>query len=86
MDSKPGTRIDNSLGYSVLFSNYGDPGHAIFVAYITLSLGIYFPGIQQSFRTERSGSGTIRRITGTGREENRMKKIPIFKASLHLIL
>ena len=34
MDSKPGTRIGTSLGYYVLFSNYGDPGHAIFVAYI----------------------------------------------------
>ena len=34
MDSKPGTRIGNSLRYCVLFSNYGDPGHAIFVAYI----------------------------------------------------
>ena len=34
MDSKPGTRIDNSLRYCVLFSNYGDPGHAIFMAYI----------------------------------------------------
>ena len=33
MDSKPGTQIGNSLGYYVLFSNYGDPGHAIFVAY-----------------------------------------------------
>ena len=33
MDFKPGTRIGNSLGYYVLFSNYGDPGHAIFVAY-----------------------------------------------------
>ena len=43
---------------------------------ITLSLGIYFSRIQQSFRTERSGSGTARRRTGTGREENKMKKIP----------
>ena len=33
MDSKSGTRIDNSLRYCVLFSNYGDPGHAMFVAY-----------------------------------------------------
>ena len=33
MDSKSGTRIDNSLRYCVLFSNYGDPGHVMFVAY-----------------------------------------------------
>ena len=32
MDSKSGTRIDNSLRCCVLFSNYGDPGHAMFVA------------------------------------------------------
>ena len=53
--------------------------------YLTI-LGIYFPRIQQSFRTERSRSGTARRRTGIGREENRMKKIPTFKGSLHLIL
>ena len=34
MDSKPGTRIDNSLHDCVLFSNYGDLWHAIFVANI----------------------------------------------------
>ena len=33
MDSKSGTRIDNSLRYCVLFSNNGDPGHAMFVAF-----------------------------------------------------
>ena len=33
MDSKPGTRICISLGYSVLFSTYGDLEHAIFMAY-----------------------------------------------------
>ena len=46
---------------------------------ITLSLGIYFPMIQQSFRIERSGSGTARRRTGTAREENRMKKISLIQ-------
>ena len=40
MDSKLGTRIDNSLCYCVLFSNYGDLGHAVFVAYRTMS--VYF--------------------------------------------
>ena len=32
MDSKPSTRIDNSLHGCVLFSNYGDLWDAIFVA------------------------------------------------------
>ena len=42
MDSKPGTRINISLRYCVLFSNYGDPGHAIFMAYKININNIFF--------------------------------------------
>ena len=55
MDSKSGTRIDNSLHYCVLFSNYGDPGRVVFVAYNFYSEGLgVLIGSKLTERHERS--------------------------------
>ena len=76
MDSKPGTRIGNSLGYYVLFSNYGDPGYAIFVDFmIDYNQSLYSPFVTKKLYMFWLCSNKIQYKIKTKQNKTKQKKL-----------